>query len=474
MHINESAFIIGRHIQDNILIAQELLRGYNRKNGPKRCAMQIDIQKAYDTVSWSFLEEILGGRGLRQGDPISPYLFTLVMEVFSLIMEKNIEESNEFGNKGSIEVAKKSLEEFNHVSGLVPNLGKSLIFFGSINDRDKMELLQVLPFKCGRLPVKYLGVPLLAKKLGVSDCQILIDRESIIREIKSYLMQEESKSLPIMLVILPKEKQELLGKWFADQKSKTSVWYDKWCTNGPLSNVISRREIYDARLDVDAKVADLVNNGKWNWPDGWKEKFLIIGNLDKTVSLSDKEDKVLWITNDGEKIQYEIEFANHYNLEVPCILEFLWGKWFGCAMHDVWNSEWWKMTLMTGHTLQTEYSSCESEFMAATGAACQALWLKRLLSELTGWEEKRITLKVDNVSAIALVRNPVFHGRSKHIDIRYHFIRECVENGHINVEHVRGELQRADILTKALPRLKFVTMRQMLGVQDLGRSNDQD
>nr|GEV11865.1 ribonuclease H-like domain, reverse transcriptase, RNA-dependent DNA polymerase [Tanacetum cinerariifolium] len=80
-------------------------------------------------------------------------------------------------------------------------------------------------------------------------------------------------------------------------------------------------------------------------------------------------------------------------------------------------------------------SSCESKFMAATGAACQALWLKRLLSELTGWEEKRITLKVDNISVITLVRNPVFHGRSKNIDIRYHFIRECVENGHINVEH---------------------------------------
>nr|GEZ62266.1 zinc finger, CCHC-type [Tanacetum cinerariifolium] len=87
-------------------------------------------------------------------------------------------------------------------------------------------------------------------------------------------------------------------------------------------------------------------------------------------------------------------------------------------------------------------SSCESEFMAATGAACQALWLKRLLSELTGWEEKRITLKVDNISAIALVRNPVFHGRSKHIDICYHFIREYVENGHINVEHVSGTKSR--------------------------------
>nr|GEX22551.1 ribonuclease H-like domain, reverse transcriptase, RNA-dependent DNA polymerase [Tanacetum cinerariifolium] len=109
-------------------------------------------------------------------------------------------------------------------------------------------------------------------------------------------------------------------------------------------------------------------------------------------------------------------------------------------------------------------SLCESEFMAATGAACQPLWLKRLLSEITGWEEERITLKVDNISAIALVRNPVFHERSKHIDIRYHFIHKCVENGYINMEHISGELQRADILTKALPGLKFVTMRQMLGV----------
>nr|GFD17248.1 zinc finger, CCHC-type [Tanacetum cinerariifolium] len=67
-------------------------------------------------------------------------------------------------------------------------------------------------------------------------------------------------------------------------------------------------------------------------------------------------------------------------------------------------------------------------------------------------------------SLIGSLRNPVFHRRSKHIDIRYHFIRECVENGHINVEHVSGELQRADILTKALLRLKFVTMRQMLRV----------
>ena len=113
-------------------------------------------------------------------------------------------------------------------------------------------------------------------------------------------------------------------------------------------------------------------------------------------------------------------------------------------------------------------SSCEAEFMAATSAACQALWLRGLLSEMTGEKEEIVTLKVDNSSAIALMKNPVFHGRSKHINTRYHFIRECIEREQIKVEHVSGDLQRADILTKALPRLKFNEMRSFIGVTRLG------
>lgn len=72
-------------------------------------------------------------------------------------------------------------------------------------------------------------------------------------------------------------------------------------------------------------------------------------------------------------------------------------------------------------------------------------------------------LHIDNKSAIDLAKNPVFHGRSKHIDIRYHFIRECVERGEIVVKHVSTELQRADILTKALATVKFERMRSLLG-----------
>ncbi|GJU66453.1 ribonuclease H-like domain, reverse transcriptase, RNA-dependent DNA polymerase [Tanacetum coccineum] len=118
-------------------------------------------------------------------------------------------------------------------------------------------------------------------------------------------------------------------------------------------------------------------------------------------------------------------------------------------------------------------SSCESEFIAATAAATQALWLKRLLSKITDSNEEKITIYVDNKSAIALMKNPVFHGRSKHIDTKYHFIRECVEKEDLTVEHISGEQQRADILTKALPRIRFVTMRQILGVKNL-LQHDQD
>nr|GEU40972.1 ribonuclease H-like domain, reverse transcriptase, RNA-dependent DNA polymerase [Tanacetum cinerariifolium] len=96
-------------------------------------------------------------------------------------------------------------------------------------------------------------------------------------------------------------------------------------------------------------------------------------------------------------------------------------------------------------------SSCESEFIVATTAATQALWLKRLLSKLTHSQEEKVTIQVDNKSAISLMKNPVFHGRSKHNDTKYHFIREYVEREDIQVEFVNGEYHKADILTKGTP-----------------------
>ena len=116
-------------------------------------------------------------------------------------------------------------------------------------------------------------------------------------------------------------------------------------------------------------------------------------------------------------------------------------------------------------------SSCEAEFMAGKEAARQALWLQELLSEVTGRPNEKVTIRIDNQSAIALTKNPVFHGRSKHIHSRYHFIRECVEKDQIEVEHVSGDKQKADILTKALGRIKFQEMRSFIGMEDLKKKD---
>jgi hypothetical protein len=77
-------------------------------------------------------------------------------------------------------------------------------------------------------------------------------------------------------------------------------------------------------------------------------------------------------------------------------------------------------------------------------------------------------LLVDNQSAIALSKNPVFHERSKHIDVRYHYIRECVDEGRIIIVYTAIEEQLADILTKALGRVRFLELRDRIGVKAVG------
>uniref|UniRef100_A0ACD5X227 Uncharacterized protein n=1 Tax=Avena sativa TaxID=4498 RepID=A0ACD5X227_AVESA len=112
-------------------------------------------------------------------------------------------------------------------------------------------------------------------------------------------------------------------------------------------------------------------------------------------------------------------------------------------------------------------SSCEAEYIAATTAACQGVWLGRLLGDLLGKKDDIATIFVDNKSAIQLCKNPVFHDRSKHIETRFHFIRECVDDGKINVEYIGTEDQLADILTKALGRIQFQNLRERIGIVDI-------
>jgi hypothetical protein len=109
-------------------------------------------------------------------------------------------------------------------------------------------------------------------------------------------------------------------------------------------------------------------------------------------------------------------------------------------------------------------SSCEAEYIATATASCQGVWLGRLLAEIRGEDVDTVTLKIDNMSAIQLSRNPVFHERSKHIDTRYHYIRQCIEEGRVQVEAVNTNDQLADILMKSLGRDRFVELRTKIGI----------
>lgn len=124
-------------------------------------------------------------------------------------------------------------------------------------------------------------------------------------------------------------------------------------------------------------------------------------------------------------------------------------------------------SLITWVSQKQRCVALSSSNSAATAAACQGVWLRNLLSQLTDMKHCPVTIYVVNKSAIDLAKNPVFHGRSKHIDIRYHFIRECVERGKIVIKHIMTEEQRADVLIKAMATVKFKRMCALLGVKKL-------
>ncbi|GKD22081.1 reverse transcriptase domain, reverse transcriptase zinc-binding domain protein, partial [Tanacetum coccineum] len=157
---NQSAFISGRSISDNILLTQELMHNYHLDGGTPRCAFKVDFQKAYEMVDWHFVREVLHGSGFH------PHV-------------------------QSATVIKEALEEFKLVSGLVPSLPKSTAYLCNVLNHIKISILHILPFEEGRLPVKHVGVPLVSSRLRVRDCKELIEK------VQTRVQDWKNKSLSI-------------------------------------------------------------------------------------------------------------------------------------------------------------------------------------------------------------------------------------------------------------------------------------
>ncbi len=116
--------------------------------------------------------------------------------------------------------------------------------------------------------------------------------------------------------------------------------------------------------------------------------------------------------------------------------------------------------------------STEAEYMAATEAAKEAIWIKSFVNDLgiANYQLGSIQLYVDNASAIKLSKNPEFHQRTKHIAIRHYFVRECVEDGYIQIIWIKGTENLADAFTKVLRRPKFEAFLDAAGLDRGHRS----
>lgn len=127
-----------------------------------------------------------------------------------------------------------------------------------------------------------------------------------------------------------------------------------------------------------------------------------------------------------------------------------------CGGAISWNSKLQRVTAL---------STAEAEYIALSEACKEVMWIKKLVDELL---EKNVSqpIKVmeDNQAAIAMVKNPVYHSRSKHIDIRFHFIRDLYQEGHIMLQYCPSSENVADLMTKPIPRIHYERLRLKLGL----------
>ena len=111
-------------------------------------------------------------------------------------------------------------------------------------------------------------------------------------------------------------------------------------------------------------------------------------------------------------------------------------------------------------------SSTEAEYMAATEAAKEATWLKGLLEEIDSKSYIPV-INIDSQSALYLCKDPMYHERTKHIDVRFHYIRKKVKHKHIIVQKIKGDLNPSDFGTKIVTADKFAYCRNFLHIYDV-------
>ena len=112
-------------------------------------------------------------------------------------------------------------------------------------------------------------------------------------------------------------------------------------------------------------------------------------------------------------------------------------------------------------------STAEAEYIALAKAAQQSIWLQRLLMDMNKNSVDPMTIFEDNQSTIPMTKNPQHHGKAKHIDIKFYYIREMITMNKIELKYCKSDEMIADILTKEIGRIQFAKLRSMIGLRNI-------
>nr|GEU31441.1 hypothetical protein [Tanacetum cinerariifolium] len=307
---NQSDFVPGRRISDNILLTQELMHNYHLDHGQNRCAFKVDIQKAYDTVDWRFW--VLSSRDLgfiipwQTGFKAGRSSFSLLIYVGDANSDFDAPKMDDLflfsrGDLDSAKVIMESLDEFKLVSGLVPSIPKSTVYFCNVTSHVKLAILNIMPFAEGILHVQYLGRLQLCKSV-ISSMQVywasvLVIPMGIVRDIQQLIRG-----------FLCCNGDYKRGKAKVGNGLNTSLWFDRWCIQGPLIWFLSPRDIAREGYTLKTCVADLITNGAWNWPISWLAKAPTISSIVVPL-LRGHVDKVFWRSSNGSMSTFSVKLA---------------------------------------------------------------------------------------------------------------------------------------------------------------------
>ncbi|KAL2252865.1 UNVERIFIED_CONTAM: hypothetical protein Sindi_0081200 [Sesamum indicum] len=354
------AFVPGRSIGDNIMLAQELFTRYNQARLPPRCALKVDIRKAYDTMEWDFLLAVLELFGF-------PTTFKSWIEACVTTPSFSV------GLNGKPHGFFMGLDRFAEWSGLRLNIQKSHLIISRSAQGLREEMLAVLGFQEGLLPMRYLGIPLLSSRLSIADCRpLLLKMDKRISGWEglalSYAGRVQIIKSVLMLVslywtsafILPKKvtyeiekrmrnflwkgttnsgyakvawkelcrpveegglgfkdittlNRALMTKKLCDiiRCDRTSIWVE-WLYQGQLrdTSIWTIQELGETfpqgprllGLDKSAKLSTVISGGEWQWPMK-KKKITDFECLEITHTLPairGGDDRVVWRFDQGQ------------------------------------------------------------------------------------------------------------------------------------------------------------------------------